>query len=131
MSEKDIVQYIIIRKDLNMRKGKMVAQGAHASMGVIFNYLHEVNDKTLKLINIPEDMMEWINGTFTKICVCVNSEEELISLHEQAIVNDFPCSLIKDKGLTEFHGIETKTAIAIGPIERTKVKHLVGDLKLL
>ena len=28
-------QVIIIRKDLNMRKGKMIAQGAHASMKVI------------------------------------------------------------------------------------------------
>ncbi len=25
-------QMIVLRKDLNMRKGKMVAQGAHASM---------------------------------------------------------------------------------------------------
>jgi peptidyl-tRNA hydrolase len=25
-------QVIVLRKDLNMRKGKMVAQGAHASM---------------------------------------------------------------------------------------------------
>ena len=27
-----IKQVIVIRKDLNMRKGKMVAQGAHAAM---------------------------------------------------------------------------------------------------
>lgn len=26
-------QTIVLRTDLNMRKGKMVAQGAHASMG--------------------------------------------------------------------------------------------------
>jgi PTH2 family peptidyl-tRNA hydrolase len=35
----DVKQVIIIRKDLNMRKGKMIAQGNHASMGVIFNYM--------------------------------------------------------------------------------------------
>ena len=28
-------QVIVIRKDLNMRKGKMVAQGAHASLRAI------------------------------------------------------------------------------------------------
>jgi peptidyl-tRNA hydrolase len=30
-------QVIVLRKDLNMRKGKMVAQGAHASMRAILN----------------------------------------------------------------------------------------------
>ena len=29
-------QVIILRKDLNMRKGKMVAQGAHASIEAMF-----------------------------------------------------------------------------------------------
>jgi PTH2 family peptidyl-tRNA hydrolase len=28
-------QTIVLRKDLNMRKGKMIAQGAHASMRAI------------------------------------------------------------------------------------------------
>ena len=28
-------QVIVIRKDLNMRKGKMIAQGAHASIDAI------------------------------------------------------------------------------------------------
>ena len=29
-------QVIIVRKDLNMRKGKMIAQGAHASLTAAF-----------------------------------------------------------------------------------------------
>ena len=33
-------QVIVIRKDLNMRKGKMIAQGAHASMKVILDEFH-------------------------------------------------------------------------------------------
>lgn len=32
-----VKQVIVIRKDLNMRKGKMIAQGAHASMKVFFD----------------------------------------------------------------------------------------------
>ena len=32
-----IKQVIVMRRDLNMRKGKMVAQGAHASMAVLLN----------------------------------------------------------------------------------------------
>lgn len=37
--EKEPKQVIIIRKDLNMRKGKMIAQGAHASMKVFFDLM--------------------------------------------------------------------------------------------
>jgi PTH2 family peptidyl-tRNA hydrolase len=36
-------QVIIIRKDLNMRKGKMIAQGAHASMKAIFDLMWNQN----------------------------------------------------------------------------------------
>lgn len=32
-------QVIVMRKDLNMRKGKMIAQGSHASMAVILDEL--------------------------------------------------------------------------------------------
>jgi len=43
-------QVIIIRKDLNMRKGKMIAQGAHASMKATLNYLED---------NRVEKMVSW------------------------------------------------------------------------
>ena len=36
----NVKQVIVLRKDLNMRKGKMVAQGAHASMKVFFDRFH-------------------------------------------------------------------------------------------
>lgn len=35
----NIKQVIIVRTDLNMRNGKMVAQGAHASMKVFFDMM--------------------------------------------------------------------------------------------
>ena len=35
----DIKQVIVLRKDLNMRKGKMVVQGSHASMKVFFDMI--------------------------------------------------------------------------------------------
>ena len=44
-------QVIVIRKDLNMRKGKMVAQGAHASMAAILNLARrEGNDLIIPLM---------------------------------------------------------------------------------
>jgi peptidyl-tRNA hydrolase len=38
-------QVIVLRKDLNMRKGKLVAQGAHASMGAILGLCKQDGDK--------------------------------------------------------------------------------------
>lgn len=126
-----IKQVIVLRKDLNMRKGKMVAQGAHASMGVVFNYITARKENSIGLENIPDDMMEWINGAFTKICLSVDSEGELIALYIKACSEELPCSMIIDKGLTEFNGVPTRTAIAIGPASSEEIDKITGHLKLL
>lgn len=137
-------QIIVLRKDLKMRKGKSVAQGAHASLGVILNMFNNGNklpeyppdivngEYTLSLTvkeNSPLD--EWLRGRFTKICVSVNSEQELIDIYEQAKQKGLPCTLIKDAGLTEFHGIPTLTAVAIGPDEDNKIDEVTKHLPLL
>lgn len=128
-------QVIVIRKDLNMRKGKMCAQAAHASMKVILDemcsykfdkYTHyhmSVNEKT--------PMENWLNGTFTKVVVGCDSEEELIDLKNKAIDSEIPCSIIQDIGKTEFHNKPTYTALAIGPGEIEKIDKITGNLKLL
>lgn len=115
-------QVIVIRKDLNMRKGKMISQGAHASLKVILDNNHRLNDPPVK---------EWLEGTFTKICVFVNSEEELLDVYDKASVVSIPCSLIQDAGFTEFHGIPTYTCCAIGPWTSEEIDTITGNLKLL
>jgi PTH2 family peptidyl-tRNA hydrolase len=124
-------QVIVLRKDLNMRKGKMIAQGAHASLGVILN-LMRVNKKTYKLeFGNGSYLDEWLNGRFTKIVVGVNSEIDLINLYEKAMEKDIPCSIIVDAGLTEFNGVKTRTAVAIGPYYDDKIDEITGNLELL
>lgn len=120
-------QVIILRKDLNMRKGKMVAQGAHASMAAILEMGIKINDR-FNIDPMPQATKEWLNGQFTKICVSVNSEQELLDLYNKAKNMGIPCSLIQDAGHTEFNGVPTYTAVAIGPdysdIIDTITKHL-------
>lgn len=110
-------QIIVLRKDLNMRKGKMVAQGAHASMAVFFNAMHFNSHSDFGMFGnqVTNAMKEWIEGSFTKICVSVNSEQELLDLHALAESKGIVCALIKDAGHTEFGGVPTYTALAIGP----------------
>ncbi len=124
-------QVIVIRKDLKMRKGKMAAQAAHASMKAVLDYGHWDSASTMKIIGMPKPMTEWLNGSFTKICVSVDSEEELVEIFNKAKSKNMPCSLITDSGRTEFGGIPTKTAVAVGPYYSDIVNQITGKLKLL
>jgi PTH2 family peptidyl-tRNA hydrolase len=121
-------QVIIMRKDLNMRKGKLVAQGAHASMGAILHLMKkDGNTLTLEMDARTEP---WLTGRFKKICVYVNSEEELLALYASAKLSDMICSLIQDSGLTEFGGVPTYTAVAIGPDFEDKIDAFTKHLPL-
>ncbi len=116
-------QIIVVRKDLKMRTGKSCAQSAHASLKVVLdNKLYDSNDKAVK---------DWMEGSFTKICVYVNSEEELLSIYNQAKAAKLPCSLIRDAGHTEFNGVPTLTCCAIGPAWSDDIDKITGDLPLL
>lgn len=122
-------QIIVLRKDLNMRKGKMVAQGAHASMAAIL----PVGPHAEGAITLLADnrIHQWLNGAFTKVVVGVDGEEMLLALHRQAQLAGLPCALIQDSGRTEFHGVPTHTAVAIGPATEEELRPITGDLKLL
>jgi PTH2 family peptidyl-tRNA hydrolase len=126
----NVKQVIVIRKDLNMRKGKMVAQGAHASMKVFFDRIVARRDDEF-LIEVTGEMKEWVDGIFTKVCVSVDSEDELLLLNTLAQTAGLPCALIQDAGLTEFGGVPTFTALAIGPADASKINEITGNLKLL
>ena len=144
---RDTKQVIVIRKDLNMRKGKMCAQSSHASMKVIFDMMRiqtkMTNDGdniivernyilTTKKDSVNGSSFEsWIDGLFTKVVVSVDSEQELLDIYKKANENKIPCSLITDAGLTEFNGVPTKTAVAIGPHWSEEIDKITGHLKLL
>jgi PTH2 family peptidyl-tRNA hydrolase len=131
-TELDHKQAIVLRKDLNMRKGKMVAQGAHASLAAILGLKDTAasSDSTL-VIRLDERTRPWLVGRFKKICLSVNSEQELLDIYDKAQVSGMVCSLIQDAGLTEFGGVPTYTAVAIGPDRAEIVDAITGNLTLL
>lgn len=132
-----VKQVIIIRKDLKMTKGKMIAQGSHASLGVVLGMMERrenVNGDGYTLsINVGENspLQTWLDTIFTKICVYVNSEDELVDLYNKAVENNLPACIITDRGLTHFKGVPTKTALAIGPCLSEDVDKITGHLRLL
>lgn len=127
-----VKQVIVMRKDLNMRKGKMVAQGAHASMKVMMEKL-QYSPETFyeRTMSLTEEEIQWVDGIFTKICLSCDSEPELLELYKKAKDAGLNCALITDNGLTEFNGVPTNTCIAIGPNASEKIDAITGGLKLL
>lgn len=124
-------QMLVLRKDLGMRKGKMVAQGAHASLAVLLE--GAVYDAEARTVTLQLDAAGWtwlVEDRFKKICVGVNSEDELLELWQQAKSQGIPCALILDAGLTEFKQ-PTRTALALGPAAPEQLDVLTGHLGLL
>ena len=124
-------QVIVMRKDLGMRKGKMIAQGAHASLKVLLDRGEPSADGTRFTFATTEAMAAWLGGRFTKICVSVDSEAELDAVVERARAAGVPCALVVDAGHTEFHGVPTKTCCAVGPAWSDAVDAITGGLPLL
>lgn len=128
----EVKQVIVMRTDLNMRKGKMCAQASHASMKVILD-LNKSSWKNEQLqVDYDSRMKAWlVDGTFKKIVVGIGSEVELLNLYVQAQEQNIHRALIRDNGLTEFNGVLTNTCIALGPEYSDKLDKLTGHLKLL
>ncbi|MEM6589590.1 MAG: aminoacyl-tRNA hydrolase [Pseudomonadota bacterium] len=111
-------QVLLIRKDLKMRRGKEIAQGAHASMKATLENMDDPRVKT------------WLSGAFAKIALAVESEEELLDLYEKAKAKKLVAALITDSGKTEFNGVPTNTVVAIGPDAPEVIDAITGHLKL-
>ena len=138
-----VKQVIVMRKDLNMRKGKMIAQGSHASLG---SFLAFGSNRKFELMwpwesgqeGIQFDITsmkgssiyDWFYSGQTKITVSVDSEKELLDLYK-SIPEGIPCHLVTDAGHTEFNGVPTITCLGIGPVNADFIDKYTGHLKLL
>jgi PTH2 family peptidyl-tRNA hydrolase len=112
-------QAIILRTDLGMDKGKLVSQGAHASIASAY--------KTLQ--KNPEIFKAWI-PFMKKIVLKVSSEKELMELKIRAAKAKLTVELIRDAGRTQIEP-GSITAIGIGPDLDEKIDDITKDLKLL
>lgn len=115
---------IVMRKDLKMTKGKYVAQGSHASLGNVLEIQKNGND------NQKEILEKWLASSFVKVCVFVESLEELMDIYEKAEENGQSVKLITDNGLTMFNGVKTVTCLSILGY-REEVDKITGHLRLL
>ena len=118
-------QVIVMRRDLGMRRGKEIAQGAHASMIWLASRIRQPGS------TFTEAERRWLDGAFTKVCVRVDSEDELLAVVRRAREAGVLVQLCVDAGRTEFHGVPTPTCCAVGPDWPERVDPITGHLKLL
>jgi PTH2 family peptidyl-tRNA hydrolase len=114
-----------------MRRGKEIAQGSHASMAFLINRMRTIPGTSTEItLALKPAELQWITKGMAKVCVKVNSEEELLECHAKALENGIESHLIRDSGRTEFDGVPTLTACAIGPDEPERIDQITGDLTL-
>ena len=110
-------QVIILRKDLNVDKGKLIVHAVHAAIGA----MRKVDDETVE---------KWEAGGSKKIVLKVNDLQELKQMENKLKKIKMPYFLVKDAGLTQLKA-GTVTAIGIGPVKENEIDKITGKLKLL
>ncbi len=110
-------QALLIRQDLQLPKGKLAVQVAHASIDAVLK-----SDKKI--------VQAWLNQGMPKIVLKVKDEKELLEYYHRAKEDGLAASLIADAGKTVV-APGTKTAVGIGPDEEEKIDAVTGKLKLL
>ena len=132
---------IVVRRDLGMRKGKIAAQAGHACVEAVLRALAKEGrlgdiklnggQISLKPSGKPDTpLSDWFRDGEAKICVYVDSEEELLDIDRRAREMGFISALIQDAGITEFHGQPTYTCLALEPLTSEQVEPLTGSLPL-
>lgn len=136
----DPKQVIIIPKDLEISVGKLVAQGAHASVAAILNLgrvaIPDSADPQVLNFTIPihkgdlgEALLHWMTKSFPKITLECKAKD-LKKYYDLAVEAGLPAAYIVDSGRTEFGGVPTPTCVAIGPAPREMIDAITKRLRV-
>jgi len=130
--ERPTKQVIVIRRDLRMRRGKEIAQGAHASMAWLRQRVmpHITSAGRPDQAQFSPAERSWLELSMRKVTVKVGSEQELLDVYDKALGAGLVVHMITDRGLTEFGGIPTRTCLAVGPDYDDLIDPVTGDLEL-
>lgn len=110
-------QVILVRQDLNLPKGKLAVQVAHASLD---SYL-----KAKKKITLL-----WKITGAKKVVLKVKDEKELLDFKRKISKEKIACSLITDAGKTVIKA-GTITCLGVGPELEDKIDRITGKLSMM
>ena len=127
----DVKQVIVIRRDLKMRRGKEIAQGAHASSAWLAHAVADALDGDGRATVVLDPAARvWLTTSWRKVTLQVQTEDDLLALHDAAVARGLRSHVIQDSGRTEFGGVPTRTALAIGPDLAALIDEVTGHLTI-
>ncbi|UCH58163.1 MAG: peptidyl-tRNA hydrolase [Candidatus Bathyarchaeota archaeon] len=111
---------IVLRTDLGMSTGKMIAQASHAAVGA-----SELAKKEKQ-----KGWRQWRDEGAKKVALEAESLEEIEALAEKAEELDIVHVIIQDAGHTEVPP-GTVTALGLGPDRSERLDEVTGSLPLI
>jgi len=120
MYEFEFKQVIVVRRDLDMGKGKIAVQVAHAAVSAA----EEARKR------FTEWWEAWMKEGQCKVAVKVDSEDEVMQLEGRSRELRLPFARVTDRGLTQVEP-GTVTCLGIGPAPSSIIDKLTGNLGLL
>ena len=120
----EITMYILVRTDLSMQKGKMVAQGGHA----VHLALRAVEKSGS--VAAAEWMQIWERGSYPKIALKLEGHDWFswmaTALSDAGVIH----AVVVDEGRTVVEP-GTVTAVGLQPMPKARAEEYVGKMKLL
>ena len=109
---------VVVRADLDMGRGKIAAQVAHAAVAAVLANLG------------TDDLAGWLREGQPKVVLKVTSAGQLEDVIDQAKAAGLPIELVNDAGRTQV-APGTLTCCAVGPAESRRIDAITAGLPLL
>jgi peptidyl-tRNA hydrolase len=110
-------QVIVVNGALDLPRGKLAAQVAHAALGAF--------------LGAPrQNQVDWLQQGMPKVVVQCATEDALYALLAEAEAADLPNLLVRDAGRTVVQA-GTPTCLGIGPDLAERIDPITGELPLV
>ena len=109
---------VVVRTDLDMGRGKIAAQVAHAAVAATLGNLDGA------------DLAAWLRDGQPKVILKVPTAGHLQDVVQQAKASGLPVELVSDAGRTQVTP-GTLTCCAVGPAESHRIDAVTAGLSLL
>lgn len=131
-----IVQYYIVRTDLNMSPGKIAAQVAHGAQMFVFGFQRLQEPGGLDNVDEPANTaipriakqlqltQEWHDSSFRKVVLGGKKKDF------EKIIKALPVFLVRDAGLTEVEP-NSETVIVTWPMRKSEQPKVLSRLQTL
>jgi len=125
-----VIQYYIVRTDLNMSAGKIAAQVAHGAQMFVFRYHANLNRyyvplEEAQILEQQNKLVEqWLSTSFRKVVLGGKKKDF------DKIIEQLPVFLVRDAGLTEIEP-NSETVLVTWPILKSTQPKILSRLQVL